>query len=184
MHPTAILTALLGTFCTGGLASGKRQTPQTTITLRIPPSALLPNPAVLPPSTHATLSALGTVRRAPLTIANTFSFTNITSGSYLVDIHCPTLGFAPLRVDVLDRAGNKPTDDLKVSVWETFRGNDWDNLGEAAGRSADGVWEVKLLGGKGYFMERSSCMFFYPFSFPSLLFLSLSAKGRGGGLEA
>jgi hypothetical protein len=49
-----------------------------------------------------------------------------------------------------------------VEVWQTFRGNEWGNKGEAiAVQSMDGekVWgfEARVGGGKEYFMERSGC---------------------------
>lgn len=125
-----------------------------TITLRLPSPPALPNPNALPPSTRATLSTLGQPPySAPLSTANTFVFRNVTAGSYLADVHCQTFAFAPLRVDV---ASGEDGD--VVSVWETFRGNDWDNKGEAVAR--DGVgYEVRVLGAKSYFMERSKCEF-------------------------
>lgn len=51
------------------------------------------------------------------------------------------------------------SDDVKV--WETFRGNDWDNKGEALPRDSVG-YEVRVLGVKSYFMERSKCKVFPP----------------------
>lgn len=48
----------------------------------------------------------------------------------------------------------------EVSGWETFRGNDWGNKGEAlevkevgAGKAV----ELRALGVKNYFMERPKC---------------------------
>lgn len=120
-----------------------------TVTLRVPGPPSVPNPNALPPSTHATLSTLGVPSHsAPLSTSNTFVFRNVSAGSYLADVHCPTLAFAPLRVDV-DEGGD-------VKVWETFRGNDWDNKGEALQRDSVG-YEVRVLGVKSYFMERSKC---------------------------
>ena len=150
----------------------------TTLTLRIPASApFLPNPHLLPASTRATLTTLGRALTAPLSVANTFVFRNVSAGSYLADIHCVTHAFAPLRVDVgVAVAGvevgagsgkGKGGKGLGVRAWETFRGNDWANTGEGAavGEYGDGnggkVVEVRVLGGKGYFMERSSCEFFF-----------------------
>ncbi|TRX97341.1 hypothetical protein FHL15_001619 [Xylaria flabelliformis] len=136
----------------------------TTVTFSIPPSPQIPNPAALPPSTHATLTTLGASYAAPLTVDNTFVFRNVTSGSYLADVNCATHGFAPLRVDVIpvaaaagaDRNSNgEEEDDMSLRVWETFRGNDWENKGEeirpvTAGR----VFPVKVLGSKVYYTER------------------------------
>ncbi|KAI1432459.1 hypothetical protein GGR50DRAFT_674339 [Xylaria sp. CBS 124048] len=145
----------------------------TQITLSIPPSPQIPNPAILPPSTHATLTALGTSYAAPLTRENTFVFRNVTPGSYLGDIHCSTFGFAPLRVDVMDEEegggrgrgrGGGGGGGAVVKVWETFRGNDWENKGEEI-KAAEGglitgggeaVFPVRVFGGKVYYTERGS----------------------------
>jgi O-acetylhomoserine/O-acetylserine sulfhydrylase len=93
---------------------------------------------------------------APLTTSNTFVFRNVSVGSYLADIHCPTFAFAPLRVDVSEAPGSEGKDNDVVSVWETYRGNDWDNKGEAVASDAVG-YELRVLGVKSYFMERSKC---------------------------
>ncbi|KAK1514221.1 uncharacterized protein CCOS01_14161 [Colletotrichum costaricense] len=131
-----------------------------SLTLSIPSSQALPNPYILPPSTHATLSSLGATFSAPLSVKNTFVFHNLTGGgsgsgsagsSYLVDIHCATHAFAPLRLDVDAEGG--------LAAWETYRGNDWDNKGEAyAAKEFEGGakgFEVRVLGQKNYFVERS-----------------------------
>ncbi|KAK1754583.1 Cys/Met metabolism PLP-dependent enzyme-domain-containing protein [Echria macrotheca] len=121
---------------------------QTILTLRIPPSPAIPNPGTLPPSTHATLLSLHHSHRAPITTSSTFIFTNLSSSSsYLADIHCPTYAFAPLRIDI--------SPDGQVAAWETFRGNDWSNKGESVPVSEDNTLDVRVLGSKGYFMERS-----------------------------
>ncbi|KAI8955883.1 Cys/Met metabolism PLP-dependent enzyme-domain-containing protein [Xylaria longipes] len=130
-----------------------------TVTFSIPPSAQIPNPAALPPSTHATLTALGASYAAPLTVDNTFVFRNVTPDSYLGDVHCATHGFAPLRVDVIPvTAGQdkKPHgEDVSLRVWETFRGNDWENKGEEIRpATAGGAFPVKVLGSKVYYTER------------------------------
>jgi hypothetical protein len=89
----------------------------------------------------------------------------VTTGSYLLDVHCNTHAFAPLRVDV--REGEN--DDEEVLVWGTFRGNEWENKGpvvgvrklgsEEEGGEEERVWglEVKALGGKEYFVQRAGC---------------------------
>ncbi|OAA71245.1 hypothetical protein ISF_01796 [Cordyceps fumosorosea ARSEF 2679] len=119
----------------------------STITLYLPST---PAPASLSPRAHATLSAPGLRLSAPLSDAHAFVFRNVTAGSYLVDVHCPSDGFAPLRVDVSDEAA--------VQAWETFRGNDWDNKGEAltlqSREDGSSGFEVRALGRKTYFMER------------------------------
>lgn len=113
-----------------------------------------PNPFTLAPTTHATLNSLHERSSAPLSSINTFVFRNVTGpGSYLVDIHCPTFAFRPLRVDVSATG--------QVEAWETFRGNDWANKGEALVVTEGGVGvagiEARVLGGKNYFQERPKC---------------------------
>lgn len=128
----------------------------TTVTLHLPGT---PAPLTLSPRTHATLTALGRRFSAPLSDAHTFVFGNVTAGSYLVDVHCPSDGFAPLRVDVGE-------DETAVQAWETFRGNDWANTGEAlavrSGSDGSAGFEVRSLGRKGYFTERPKCRFLFP----------------------
>ncbi|KAI0479069.1 hypothetical protein GGR56DRAFT_633318 [Xylariaceae sp. FL0804] len=170
-----------------------------TLTLVIP--AHLPHQQ-LPPSTHATLSALilpssphtpTPPRRfsAPLDTAGAFVFRNVTPGvSYLCDVHGAGHAFAPLRVDVApppydaaDEAAARGENPVSVPastagrdgdgllreggvrVWETFRGNDWDNRGEElpslrgrAGPAGGGgdAFEVRVLGPKVYYAERGS----------------------------
>lgn len=137
----ARLSAFLGFLATAALAA------DVTLYLTAPP-----NPYSLPPTTHATLTSLRRRIAAPLSASNAFVFRNVQPGSYLLDVHCSTDGFKPLRVDVT------AADD--VEVWETFRGNDWANRGErlalrdgSAGRGVD----AKPLGGKQYFTERQKC---------------------------
>ncbi|OLN86296.1 ER membrane protein complex subunit 7 [Colletotrichum chlorophyti] len=144
-----------------------------SLTLSIPPSAALPNPYTLPPSTRASLTSLGSSFTAPLSVKNTFVFDNLTApGSYLVDVHCATHAFAPLRLDVAA--------DGTLSAWETYRGNDWDNKGEAytlkefAG-DAKG-FEVRVLGAKNYFVERSTFSVFTILKNPMIL-LGLVSMG-------
>lgn len=111
-----------------------------------------PNPFTLPPTTHATLNSQGQHYSAPLSAVNTFVFRNITPDSYLADVHCATNAYHPLRIDV--GAGGE------VAAWDTFRGNDWGNKGEAIavkeGSVGRGV-EVRALGPKNYFVERPKC---------------------------
>ncbi|KAK6825151.1 hypothetical protein PG995_015260 [Apiospora arundinis] len=139
----------------------------TAVTLTLPPQPALPNPHALPPSTHATLSTLYTTYSAPLSVANTFVFRNVTPGSYLADVHCATHAFHPLRVDVVASSSPDKLGLLSVQAWETFRGNDWDNKGEEAkeialpgaggpGSATTAALPVRCLAPKQYFMERSS----------------------------
>ncbi|KXJ96971.1 hypothetical protein Micbo1qcDRAFT_155707 [Microdochium bolleyi] len=152
-------SSLLAVLATSATAAAAATTATTSLRIAIPASQHLQNPSSLPPSTHATLTTLGrAVLSAPLNAANQFVFDNVTAGSYLADIHCPLFGFAPLRVDV------GPFEDaLKVQVWETYRGNDWENKGEeiparkvGAGSLRGGVYEARLVGRKVYFQERAS----------------------------
>jgi len=130
----------------------------THLRIAISPTNLLPNPATLPPSTTASLTTLSSLHRAPLRVDNTFDFRNVTSGSYLLDVHCHTHAFAPLRVDVHEGEVNE------VEVWGTFRGNEWANKGEAlAARKVteEGklIWgfEVKAGAEREYLLERAGC---------------------------
>lgn len=150
----AVLTLVAAT------TTSTRQT-TTTITLHVPPSNILPNPRGLPPQTHATLTSLHFDASALLTPAGTLVFRGVPEGSYLVDVHSPAVAFAPLRVDVVPVVSGEGEDGraalLRVHAWETFRGNDWGNTGEAVAVSGGGVLDVKVLGGKNFFMERSKC---------------------------
>ncbi|KAK3293388.1 uncharacterized protein B0H64DRAFT_465580 [Chaetomium fimeti] len=185
MHLNTLLLPLLGSLTT--LTTASQQPPDqqqqepttgtgtTTLTLRIPASGpSLPNPHLLPASTRATLTTLGGALSAPLSVANTFVFRNVSAGSYLADVHCATHAFAPLRVDVVGASGEGGKGKGKggVRAWETFRGNDWANTGEGApvGEVDGGVLvEVRVLGGKGYFMERSSFSVLTIFKNPMIL---------------
>ncbi|KAK3321060.1 hypothetical protein B0T19DRAFT_431379 [Cercophora scortea] len=140
MHLPTLLSLISSALLALALAQTTGTT--TTITLRIPATHALPNPNSLPPSTSATLTSLGHSLSAPLSTSNTFVFHNVSSGSYLVDVHCASLAFIPLRLDVdVDAAAGG----MKTAAWETYRGNGWDNKGEA----------VPVGEGVGYFMERS-----------------------------
>ena len=66
--------------------------------------------------------------------------------------------FAPLRVDIAEGEGAEV-----VKAWGTWRGNEWENKGEAV---EVGVWgregrvvEVKAVGPKEFLIERSGCEF-------------------------
>jgi hypothetical protein len=119
-----------------------------------------PNPFGLSPSTHATLSSLGQHYDAPLSALNTFVFHNVSPGSYLVDVHSPSVRFQPLRVDITEVAAG-----VVVEAWETFRGNDWGNKGERLlvkeGSAGKGV-ELRAVGTKNYYAERPKCKLITP----------------------
>ncbi|KAI9718627.1 MAG: hypothetical protein M1828_006635 [Chrysothrix sp. TS-e1954] len=126
------------------------------LTLHLPPTDLSPNPSTLPPSTRATLVQRSAKYSALLTRRNTFDFTDISPGSYLLNVQCRDLAFAPLRVDVV---GGGDGDELgdRISVWQTFLGNAWGNKGEMRGESREGRLsiEVRPVAVKNYYMERA-----------------------------
>jgi len=133
-----------------------------SLTINIPPSAHLPNPNVLPATTHATLTTSNQehILSASLTRSSTLVFRNIPSGhpeSYLLDIRSSEFIFAPYRVDVA-------ADGSILGVWETFRGNPWDNRGAekyvvdvANKRTVNVIVEAKVLGRKNFYQERAKC---------------------------
>jgi hypothetical protein len=140
-----------------------------SLTINIPPSTNLPNPHVLPATTHATLTTLPQHGRqdhiltTSLTRSSTLVFRNIPSGepeSYLLDIRSSEFVFAPFRVDVA-------ADGSILGIWETFRGNPWDNRGAekyvvdvANKKITNVVVEAKVLGRKGFYEERAKCEYF------------------------
>jgi hypothetical protein len=127
--------------------------------VQIPSAPALPHPSNLPSSTTATLTTLFAHFSAPLRVDNTFDFRNVSTGSYLLDIKCPTHGFMPLRVDVHDTEGGEQ----KVEAWGTFRGNEWSNKGEVSSvTQAGGIWSVdaRVQGPKEYLQERSGCEYY------------------------
>ncbi|KAF2840439.1 hypothetical protein M501DRAFT_1002792 [Patellaria atrata CBS 101060] len=124
------------------------------LSVLINPSALLPNPSVLPASTHASLHSSGPEIDVPLTRQNTFEFDNLTAGSYLLTVYSRDFIFEPLRVDVAGEPGKET-----VGVWQTFRGNEWDNKGEKRGEGRAGtgapiVTEVRVVAPKEFYQER------------------------------
>ena len=150
--------------------------------LIIPSSTALPNPNVLPPSTSATLTTLSQVLNSPLRADNVFDFRNVSSGSYLLDIHCHTNSFAPLRVDVhegLKLENGQARDVEEIEVFGTFRGNEWSNKGpvvdvtEVSDEGDKRIWGfmVKAQGEKEYLMERSGCEFFPPIATTTILLI-------------
>lgn len=122
----------------------------------LPATPSLPAPALLPPSTSASLTSQGHVYTAPLGVSSTFDFRNVSAGSYLLDVIGASHVFAPLRVDIAEsEAGDV------VKAWGTWRGNEWENKGEVV---EVGVWgregkvvEVKAVGVKEYLIERTGC---------------------------
>jgi hypothetical protein len=145
----------------------------TRLRVIVPSTNALPNPAVLPPSTTASLTTTSHLLHASLRADNTFDFRNVSAGSYLLDIHAHTHLFAPLRVDV--HHGAVQGGDPEVQVWGTFRGNEWGNKGEKVEitqlnaeegkKGGEAVWAfaVRVVGKKEYLVERQGCEFFITF---------------------
>jgi hypothetical protein len=146
----------------------------TSLHLSISPSSSLLDLSTLPASTHATLSGPSGKRyRTPLRLDNSFVFTNLEEGEYLLDIHSRDHVFPSLRVDVLDPvsilpvhvegdgvAAEKVQQQETVVVYLTHPSNKWDHLGakiatSSAPLSSDA--EVKLAVsalGKREFLEK------------------------------
>ncbi|KAF2200246.1 hypothetical protein GQ43DRAFT_441729 [Delitschia confertaspora ATCC 74209] len=146
MHATTLLLAYLVS-----TASAAR------FILHVPTTANL-NPTTLPPTTHATLQFSGAPISVPISRSNTFTFTNVTAGSYLATIHSHTHFFEPLRIDVSSVPTSEGSTERKevIKTWQTFLGNEWDNKGESRGEGGNGlVVDVRVLGAKEYYQERS-----------------------------
>jgi hypothetical protein len=142
----------------------------SSLTISIPVSSPLPNPHVLPATTHATLTTLpfsgkDHILSASLTRSASFVFHDLPSSgpdaqpeSYLLDIRSAgEYVFAPYRVDVA-------ADGTILGVWETFRGNPWDNRGAvkyivdiAAKKQVDVVVEAKVIARRAFYEERAKC---------------------------
>lgn len=159
----------------------------SSLTIQIPATNILPNPHVLPPNTHATLTTLPSlissinddqkkhVISAPLTHTAQFHFKDLPGASssssssaaavtgtesYLLDIRSKEYVFAPYRVDIA-------ADGTVAGVWETFRGNQWDNRGmesyvklnsHEGQDGVDVVVQAKVLGRRNFYEERQTCM--------------------------
>lgn len=138
----------------------------TTLRLTIPPSSLLPNPAILPASTHATLTTAGTRVSVPVRAGQADFLFRVPGhvsgpdGQYILTIDTKDYVFRSYRVDV---------DNGKVGgVWEVTRGVPWDRPspgsgislggGADAGADADAVLEVGVLGRRAFFEQRATCM--------------------------
>ncbi|PWY79546.1 hypothetical protein BO70DRAFT_397033 [Aspergillus heteromorphus CBS 117.55] len=174
----------------------------SALTITIPPSSLLPNPNALPAGTHATLTTLPSSEAAftsqtrghlaaPLTRSATFSFHRLPPStkpeSYLLEIRSPEYIFTPYRVDIA-------ADGSLLGVWETIRGNPWDNRGaekfvladadaDADANSAirDVNIEAKVLAKRGFFEERSKFSPLALFKNPMIL-IALVALGFTFGM--
>ncbi|KAK4971895.1 hypothetical protein LTR66_011382 [Elasticomyces elasticus] len=136
------------------------------LTISIPASPpVLPNPASLPASTHATLlGPPGVYLDTPLTRRNTFEFSNLTVGSHLLQVYARDYAFSPYRVDVslaateegdTERRGTARIEQDVIQVWQTFRGNEWSNLGPKIAEGTDSVTvEIGPVGRKEFYIQR------------------------------
>lgn len=177
MHLPSILLPLLAGLLP--LTSASPPSEGTIVTFYVKPSSNVPNPrAALPASTHATLTTAGkATRTAYIDVLNGFVFRNVSAGSYLVDFHCRSHGFVPLRLDVRFPPGGEEGQEgvVKLEAWETFRGNDWDNKGEAIVLDERG-FPARVAGMKGYYMERQGFSIFGILKNPMIL-LGLVSMG-------
>ncbi|KAF1353578.1 hypothetical protein BDV97DRAFT_291335 [Delphinella strobiligena] len=144
------------------------------LTVSIPSSPpLLPNPATLPASTHATLlGASGQHYDARLSRSNTLVFKDLGPGSYLLNIHSRDYFFAPFRVDVsLTEAGADESEAQElIQVSQSFMGNEWSNLGPSHGKQK-GELVVTLApnGKKNYYQQREGFNILSFFKSPMIL---------------
>ena len=118
------------------------------LTVSIPPSSVLANPATLPPSTHAVLLGPPGVRYdVQLRRDNTFILPDLEDASYLLTLHSRDYFFPPLRIDV----GPGQT----IDAWQTFRGNEWSNKGPHYGSAKDELTiQLAPSGRKEFYQER------------------------------
>lgn len=126
------------------------------LTVSIPSSSLIANPASLPPSTHAILiGSQGVAHDARLTRSNTLNFKDVTPGSYLLSVYTRDYQFPPFRVDV---TLNEASTQELVQIWQTFRGNEWNNKGPKFG---EGYGEVTISlqpsAKKEFYQQRGGC---------------------------
>jgi len=72
----------------------------------------------------------------------------------LGEILCRDWNFWPLRVDV------DGSEEGKIEIWQTFRGNEWENKGERMGGGVGDVRiEARAAGEKGFYEGRGGCEF-------------------------
>ncbi|KAF1990093.1 hypothetical protein K402DRAFT_371064 [Aulographum hederae CBS 113979] len=135
------------------------------LTITLPAVPALPNPSTLPSSTTATLISHGTPLTAHISRTNTFVFSSVNPGSYLLTLHSRDHFFEPLRIDV---SAND-----SVTAWQTFRGNEWGNRGEVRGvgdgREKAVEVEVRCLGGKEFYAVRAGFSMFSILKNPMIL---------------
>lgn len=146
------------------------------LTISIPSSPpLLPNPASLPPSTHAVLIGPPGVRYdMPIRKDNTFVFPDLTEASYLLTVHTRDYFFVPLRVDV-ERVGDGSQQET-INAWQTFRGNEWSNKGPLYGYGKDELSvQIRPSGVKNFYQERGGFNILSFLKSPMILMALVSA---------
>jgi len=148
------------------------QAAKLTVSIPVSPP-LLPNPAALPPSTHATLlGSTGQYYDALLTRTNTLEFKDLAVGSYLLNVHTRDFFFPPYRVDVsLSEAGDDESQSQElIQVWQTFMGNEWSNKGPSAGEQRGEVTiTLPPNGRKDYYQRREGFSLLSFFKSPMIL---------------
>jgi len=134
------------------------QAAAATLRVQIPPSNLLPNPNVLPASTHATLTSdSAPPLRAILRKGNFFEFPDIpTTGSHLLDIFAHDYVFAPYRIDISRRDQTSSSQAVVTGAWETYRGTQWADRGFAlvSEPASNLTISAKVLSQKNFYEER------------------------------
>lgn len=110
-----------------------------TIILRVQPTTLLPNPNVLPPSTHATITfSDGSIQRSLLRKDNSIVFEEISKvGSHLLNIYSKDYQFAAYRIDTIVNPesvsapmGSTSPSAVAISLAaQTYSGAQWSDIG-------------------------------------------------------
>lgn len=159
------------------------------LSIVIPPTPpFFDNAASLPPSTHATLlssshnssSSHKSLRTAHISRSNTITFSDLPSGSYLLDIFSHNYIFLPFRLDVADSHNSqviseqlaveengqiyadqnlKKARDTRqtLEIYQTFRGNEWDNRGPKLASGVDSLnVNVHPVSRRHFFQKRSA----------------------------
>ena len=153
-------------------ASAQKQTPTLPplLTISLPPTQALPNPQTLPPRTFATLTTANTTLTAPFRRDSTFEFRDPPLGSYLCEVWTNSWAFVPMRVDVVALPAvegkvnaEQGSERKRVDVWQTFRGNEWNNKGEWLGGGTleqGGITiNVGVLAERAFYEARPGCEF-------------------------
>lgn len=130
-----------------------------SLRINIPPSNLLPNPNVLPASTHATLTSNGGPElKANIRKGNYIEFSSIPSvGSHLLNIYTRDYAIAPYRIDVAVSPSNPAVTEI-TGAFETYRGTQWSDHGVAltsGGKPTESLTiNAKVLGHKNFYETR------------------------------